>query len=92
VPAGGSGEECARESIELIPLLAVGEEDRFRAFATVLGTKLYPLGEAGNGHVFLAISEEGRVYALMDELWLVGDTMEAALENLVRGRLSPGII
>ena len=81
----GPGEECARESFEFDPMLALGEDDRFRQFEERLSTRLYPLGEAGGGHVFLAISETGHVFALMDELWLVAPTIEGAIEALVRG-------
>jgi hypothetical protein len=91
VRQNGPGEETARESFELDPLLVIGEEDRFEQHASRLGQSLYPLGEAGNGHVFLAIGPDGRVFALMDDLWLLGETMEAALETLVLGR-SPKIV
>lgn len=87
VRQNGAGVETARESFELNPLLVIGEEDRFEQHASRLGQSLYPLGEAGNGHVFLAIDPSGRVFALMEDLWLLGETMEAALETLVLGRL-----
>ena len=82
----GPGEMCARETFVIDPLLALYEDDRFQAYASPLGTELYPLGEAAAGHVFLAISTDGRVFALMDEIWLIGNTIEAAIESLVRGR------
>lgn len=86
IKQAGPGEETARESFELNPLLAIGEEDRFDEYACRLGKPLYPLGEAGNGHVFLAIASDGRVFALMEDLWLLGENMEAALETLILGR------
>jgi hypothetical protein len=86
VNQSGPGEECARETFELDPLLAIGEGDRFRDHAERLGTELYPLGEAGNGHVFLAMSPDGRVFALMEDVWLLGQSLENAIESLVRGR------
>lgn len=82
----GQGEECAIESFELVPTLAVDEAERFEQFSSLLGTSLFPLGEAGNGHVFLAAAPDGRVFALMDDLWLVGPDIGGALDNLVLGR------
>lgn len=82
----GSGETHIRETFELLPTLALGMEDVFREYEHRLGTKLYPLGEAGNGRVLLAIATDGRVYAFMDELWLVADNIEEAIESLVCGR------
>lgn len=80
------GEDCKRETFDLDPSLALGEEDRFRSFEPLISGKLYPLGEAGAGHAFLAISERGEVYALMHDLWLVGRSIDDALERLIRGR------
>ncbi len=86
VRQSGAGEECARETFELIPLLALGEEEFFREVGSRVGTRLYPLGEAGGGHLFLAISTEGRVFAFMDDdIWLLGESMEEGLEALVSG-------
>ncbi len=88
----GPGAEAARESFELNPLLAIGEEDRFAEHALRIGEPLYPLGEAANGHVFLAIAADGRVYALMEELWFLGESMEAAIERLILGRVLQPVI
>jgi len=88
VDQSGPGAEVARETFELKPSLALGEHDRFGEFASRLESPLFPLGEAGNGHVFLAIAPDGRVYALMEEIWLLGQTIEDAIECLVQGRRS----
>lgn len=69
------------------PLLALGEEHRFRAHAESIGKELFPLGEAGNGHVFLAVAPDGIVYALMEDLWEAGADIDDAIERLVLGRL-----
>jgi hypothetical protein len=92
VKQSGPGAEAARESFELNPLLAIGEEDRFAEHALRIGEPLYPLGEAGNGHVFLAIAADGRVFALMEDLWFLGESMEAAIETLVLGRLPQTVL
>jgi hypothetical protein len=85
VPARGPGEVWTRQSFHLDPTLAAGEGDRFSDFAAMLGIRLVPLGEVGSD-AFLAIGEDGRVYALMLDLWLVGQSMEEAIEVLTNGR------
>jgi hypothetical protein len=85
VRQGGAGRECARESFEIDPMLASGEGPRFSRFSRVLGRRLFPLGEAGSGHVFLALGDDGKVYALMHDLWRLADSIETALEVLVEG-------
>jgi hypothetical protein len=87
----GPGKECARSSFEIDPMLAFGETDRFGALGAVAGDRLYPLGEAVGGHVFLAIGDSGRVYMVDDEILLVGETVHDALEALVLG-LKPQFI
>ncbi|MBL8944633.1 MAG: SUKH-3 domain-containing protein [Myxococcales bacterium] len=83
VDVRGSGNACARTSFRLDPLQAWGEEDRFARFAT-LG-QLFPLGIAGDGHGFIAIASDGRVYLVMDEVQLLGESIEQAIENLLTG-------
>lgn len=91
VKLSGPGEAWARQSFRFDPTRAEGEGDRFSDFSRMLGVRLYPLGEVGN-EAFLAISEDGKVYALMLDLWLVGATIEDAIETMVRGRASPVVI
>lgn len=86
VHQNGPGQEVARESFALIPTHAIGEADRFQAHADSIGTILFPLGEAVCGHVFLAIAPDGRVFALMEDLWFAGETIDSAIEGLVQGR------
>jgi hypothetical protein len=69
----------------LDPALVLGEDDRFADFRAMTGIDLFPLGEV-EGHVFLAIAPTGEVFAVMLDLWKVGDTMEDALAALVAGR------
>ena len=82
----GPGDERARESFDLDPVHCVMYEDEFAEYGARLSTRLYPLGEAGGGHVFLAIAEDGRVYAFMEDLWLIGETIDDAIVALVKGR------
>lgn len=86
----GPGLMSARTPVVLDPMLCVGEDDRFSAYASLHHSCLYPLGEASGGHAFVAIDEQGRVFGLMDAMWFVGDTFDDALDNLLRGaRRSP---
>lgn len=82
----GPGEECAKSSFRVDPSLAWGEGDRFQMFSQKLGTVLYPLGDIDGGHAFLAVGDNGQVFALMDVVSLVGASITDALERLVRGR------
>lgn len=91
VKQSGPGRKTARQSFELNPLLAIGEQDRFAEHALRIGEPLYPLGEAGDGHVFLAIAADGRVFALMEDLWFIGESMDVAIERLILGE-SPQIV
>jgi hypothetical protein len=81
------GVDLAREPFVLDPLLAVHEEDRFQEFRDSYGLDdLYPLGESAGGHWFIAIDGDGRTYLLMDDIRVLGETFDAALEALAVGR------
>jgi hypothetical protein len=82
----GAGIACARSDLNLIPLLAKGEEDRFLSFSCLKGKQLFLLGEAILGHVFVAIDESGKVFLIMDAVHYVADSFDAALENLLLGK------
>ena len=79
------GVNCAREPFRVAPTLAAGESDRFGEFAEYLKTTLYPLGEASGGHYFLAIGKNGQVFLLMQDIRLLGQNIEEALEKLILG-------
>lgn len=79
------GVNCAREPFRVAPTLAAGESDRFGEFAEFLKTPLYPLGEASGGNYFLAIGESGLVFLLMQDVRLLGQNIEEALEKLILG-------
>jgi len=81
----GAGETIAREPFHIDPLLAIGERDRFDPFESVIGKRLYPIGEAATGHYFLAIAEDGETFLLMHNLVPIGKSFVEAIENLVRG-------
>jgi hypothetical protein len=82
----GPGMNMPRDTFDLDPALAFGEEERFERFGNVIGQQLFPLGEGGAGHYFLGIAEDGRVFAIAETIDLVGGSIEEAIENLVTGR------
>ena len=81
----GPGEECAKSTIELDPMLAYGEYDRFEKFEKILNRKLYPLGEAENRYYFLAVDDTGRIFLVMDDLLFVDISFDKALNRFFRG-------
>lgn len=86
VDVRGSGKACGRTSFRLDPLEAWGEEDRFARFAPP--GELFPLGIAGDGHAFIAIAVDGCVYLVMDDIQVLGGSIEQAIENLLTGARS----
>ncbi|WP_394827857.1 SUKH-3 domain-containing protein [Pendulispora albinea] len=83
----GPGIDFAKTSFELDPLLAIGEEDRFEDAASQLARRVYPLGDVGGGHAFLAIDDRGAVYFINESgPTLLGHTIENALAALIQGR------
>ncbi len=72
---------------DLNPLLVIGENDRFEAFEEILKAKLYPLGEADGGHAFLAVSEDGKIYLLMMNLFFVADNFDETLEIMASRKM-----
>ncbi|SRR6266404_1525009 len=82
----GAGLESARSDINLNPLLAEAEEDRFFTyFSTLKGKQLFPLGEADRGHTFAAIDSSGVVFLIMDQAYYVAESFDTALESLLLG-------
>lgn len=81
----GPGVTCSREPFEINPTLAIYEADRFEAFSALVNTQLYPLGEAVGSMCFLAIGEDGRVYMLMENIRLLANNIDEAMESLLVG-------
>jgi len=86
--ADGPGIECAQGSFYLNPEFAdeIDEEERAQYRHSVIG-ELFPLGERDGGHGSLFVDDAGRVYFLFDELELMGDCIEDALDAILVGRL-----
>lgn len=74
--------------VDLNPLLAQYEEDRFSEHSMYLGENIFPLGEAFNGNVFLAISESGKIFSIMEDAWLMGESFVEALDQIVKPDVS----
>ena len=81
----GEGVTCSREPFEIDPTLATYENEKFKEFSILVNTRLYPLGEAVGGLYYLAIGENDRVYMLMEDIRLVGNNMDEAMEALLIG-------
>lgn len=86
VTQSGPGVNLARSPFKIDPTLVYHQGDLFKEFGRMVDTRLYPLGEAAHGYYYLAIGENGRVYYLMDDIVLAGNTEDEALENLLIGR------
>jgi hypothetical protein len=86
VRQSGAGVECARESFDLVPTLAVGEEDRFAEAEARVDAKLYPLGEYASGHYFIAIAVNGSMFLVMDDIWKLSDDVDSGIEALIVGK------
>lgn len=84
-----AGEESAQMPFHLDPLLAQPDRNLFAAPSHLVSRPLYPLGEVADGHAFLAITDDGRVFMFMEDLWLVGSTIHEALEALLEGKEKP---
>ena len=81
-----AGESAAVEPFSLDPSAAAGEEDRFAEHSAAVGERIYPFGEHADGRGFLGVGTSGRVYLVEEDVALLGETIEEALENLVLGR------
>ena len=86
----GPGESRSREPFTLDPTLCLYESDRFSELSPQVNTRLYPLGEAEGGLCFLAVGENGRIYFVMQDIELLAEDIDQALEKLIRGLLFEG--
>jgi hypothetical protein len=81
---GGDGISRAREAFEFDPLLALGEDDRFREWSELIGATLFPIGELDQGRCFLALDEAGMIYLVADWLAQFGVGLNG-MESLILG-------
>jgi hypothetical protein len=82
----GPGRRHWIRTFEINPVAAAHSADILADLGAVLGARLFPLGAEGDGDTMLAVDERSRVFAL-DQAgeWFLGDTVDAALVNLVTG-------
>jgi len=81
----GPGLNVSRTGFHFDPTLAAGELDRIQAVERVAGERLTPVGEEDEGRLFIAVTESGRLVSLMDDAWVLGDTIEDGITHLVKG-------
>jgi hypothetical protein len=60
-------------------------KELFDAFAEKLGMDLFPLGENLDSHSYFAVSEDGKVFELLDVMEMVGMNFEEAMSNIMTG-------
>jgi hypothetical protein len=84
----GPGEQVARATFVLDPMRGLHSVTALAELSELVGARLTPLGEEGDGTGVLAIDERGRVF-LVDHTadWHLGDSLDEALATLVRGRM-----
>lgn len=82
----GAGVSLRRRPFALDPTLAAHCTQTLADLASVLGTRLFPLGVEGDADAFLAVDEQGRVFAA-DPYgeWFLGATVAEAITTLVVG-------
>lgn len=76
---------AAKNTVQIQPSLAMGEEKLIQHFSKLLGVKLCPLGEIDEGFFFLAVAENGSIHILGQDIYLVGKDFDHASETLLKG-------
>lgn len=82
----GPGREHWIRRLEINPTSAAHSADILGEFGALLGTRLFPIGTEWMSDSLIAIDEAGRVFAL-DQAgeWFLGETIDAALINILTG-------
>lgn len=75
-----------RSDLNLDPLRCDGEEDRFEE---LLQRGIFPIGDAGGGHMVCAVDAEGLFYAWFEQMWWDGVPFIQALEYLLLRGATP---
>ena len=78
----GPGEQVARSSFVLDPMRGRHSTATLAELGALIGARLTPLGEEGDGTGLIAVDEHGRVF-LLDHTadWYLGGTVEEAVER-----------
>ena len=85
VGCGGKGVECAKSKINFDPTLIDAGWERICSFAEDLGVNFSLVGEIDGGHFYLVVDEGGKLYVLLDEIYLIGGDIRSAIDNLLTG-------
>jgi hypothetical protein len=82
------GDELNPRPFAIDPMSAARDMGAIVDAGRILGTGLYPLGVEGLDEAVLAMNHLGQVFAV-DPVgeWFLGDSLDAALETLLNGRL-----
>ncbi|GFJ91839.1 SUKH-3 domain-containing protein [Phytohabitans rumicis] len=87
IDGGRDGVDLAPRPFVLDPTLAAGSVETLIDVGRAMGTLLYPLGVEGLDEAVLAITNSGKIVSVDPTgEWLLGDTVEEALDVLVTGR------
>ncbi|MEU8744521.1 SUKH-3 domain-containing protein [Streptomyces parvulus] len=81
----GPGVNAARIPFRLDPSLAKWDFEIIESLSEDAEAQLYPVGDLSQGNYYLTVADDGKVYLGMDEVELLADTVDAALDKLVRG-------
>ncbi|WP_217167004.1 SUKH-3 domain-containing protein [Streptomyces sp. AC512_CC834] len=81
----GPGMNAARSPFRLDPLLAKRDFEIIESLSEDAEVDLYPLGDLSQGNFYVAMAEDGAVYVGMDDVELLAETADEALDKLVRG-------
>ncbi|MDW4911143.1 SUKH-3 domain-containing protein [Streptomyces sp. ADMS] len=81
----GPGRTMARSPFRLDPSLAKWDYEIFEVLSDEAEADLYPIGDLGQGNLYLGMSQSGAVYMGMDSVELLADTADGALDKLIQG-------
>ncbi|MBZ6303872.1 SUKH-3 domain-containing protein [Streptomyces olivaceus] len=81
----GPGVNAARSPFRLDPTSATDDFEIIEYLGEEADARLYPVGHLPRGSVYLTVADDGAVYVGMDEVELLADAADAALDKLVRG-------
>ncbi|MER6527716.1 SUKH-3 domain-containing protein [Streptomyces sp. NPDC001508] len=90
VPFPAPGETPPGPEFLLDPLAAMWDAEIIDDLAEQAGADLYPVGTMDRRNQYLAVAEDGSLYAGMDSVRLLGHTTEEALAKLT-GQAGPGV-
>jgi hypothetical protein len=81
----GPGITMARSPFRLDPTVAKWDYEIFEMLSEEAEAYLYPIGDAARGNNYLGMSPSGAVYWGMDDVRLLAETADEALDKLVQG-------